>query len=172
MKRSNIRLIVLITIIAAVFSSCERNNDIGINTNSLNDLAGIYYGQFTPVPGQGDAVPGTVDVENAGNSQLNVHCLSDDLDTFIFVNAYDDGDSIMVCDTSVDIEDDHNCMSTDKTMMHMGDDHETEWMHYMEAAPDSSNIRFGGFDMTSHSFFCDLNTVDGVTFRFTGNKKQ
>ena len=172
MKRLNFIPVVLVALVTFVLTACEKNNNSGVNTNSLSDLAGIYYGEFTPVSGGGDVSPGKVEVENTDNADLSVHCLGNGLDTTIIVNAYDDGDSIMVCDTSIDFNDDYHRMQSGSNMMSMANNDETDWMQHMNDAPDSSNIRFGGFDMTNNSFFCDITTADGDSLRFTGSKKQ
>ena len=168
MKKLSFKIFA-ITAAFIFFATCDKNTDT-ISTNSLNDLTGTYYGEYVSVSGQSVSKAGTVSVENASGSELSIHCLAEDLDTTYMVNAYDDGDSIMACDTSVDFSDDYHMSDHDHMMMSM-DDYETDWMHHMEDAHDTFDIRFGGFSMTDHSFSCDFTTSSGDTLSFTGNKK-
>lgn len=145
-----------------VVISCEKNKDANPADPSITEITGTYNGEFVQASSPDSATPGKAVVTIADNSRLTIHCVSEDLDTTFMVDAFDDGDSVMVCYTGQDFSDMYGHMESDDghMMMNMGSD-ETEWMHHLEVDHKTGDTHPGGFDKTDHTFFYNMPIMYG-----------
>ena len=150
MKTKSLKFIVLTVLIAFVLSSCNKDETNTDNRTYLDDITGTYSGVFTTEINQED-VPGTAVVSKTSDNELQIHCYGEIMDTTIIMDAYENGDSIMLCNTGSDFEHEYGHMGNGYHMMDMMQG-ETEWMHHMNTDHQAGDEHFGGFDMMDDSF--------------------
>ena len=159
-------------IVAVLLSSCTKNETVNEDKTYFKDITGTYSGEFTSSTLQ-NAVPGTAVVTETDNDELLIHCFGDILDTTMHMDAYENGDSIMVCNTDDDFYNEYGHMGSGKHMMDMNDD-ETEWAHHMEDDHQAGDEHYGGFDMQHHTMdymFRMMVNDSLINIQFHGLKK-
>lgn len=159
-KMKNLVKTICLTAVALVlFSACEKEEDNGIQDNSVE---GVYTGTLTEVGTKsanafaGSKAEATAKVTKVGENEIRVNCYTSDFDTTFLLNYYEHHDSAYVCFTGEDFEEMYGHMLGGGHMMGgmMGDisNGETEWMHHMDDEHQEGDEHFGGFDMGNHSF--------------------
>jgi hypothetical protein len=175
-------LILIMAIIG--ITSCEESND-----QAIRDVEGTYVGIFSTSASLKSALKdgtgehdGRADVTMMGEDQLQVHCYGNDIDTTFMLDYYEHNDSIMVCLTGDDFEEEYGHMLGESHMSGgmmgdmMGDigNEETQWMHHMSDEHDEGDEHFGGFDMANGSFSYAFRMMDNTTkfyLKFHGVKE-
>ncbi len=160
---------IVVTLMLTV--SCSK--DGSQSTDYLNEILGTYQGTYTSSNTLKSGNTATAEVSTNSDSTLFIHCYGDELDTTIIMDAYENGDSIMVCSQSEDFQDEYGGMSFGRGMMMMGsDDNETEWQHHMAGYHNEGNLHYGGFDMKMHSFEYSYRMMGDSTYyiKFQGSK--
>ena len=175
--------LVLVLVVAGI-TSCEETND-----QPIGEVEGTYVGTFSTSTllksalqdGTGEH-DGWADVTMMGEGQLQVHCYGNEIDTTFMLDYYEHNDSIMVCLTGDDFENEYGHMLGMSHMSGgmmgdmMGDigDGETKWMHHMGDEHDEGDEHFGGFDMANGSFsysFRMMNSSTQYYLKFHGVKE-
>jgi len=163
--------LLAITIVAILFSACQKestNND----SDYLSDLVGSYSGDFSNESGLNLSSQGTADVVIV-NDQLQIHCYGDYMDTTFIMDAFENGDSIMVCNTGEAFEMQYGHMGNGGNHMMDMNNTESEWQHHMNDDHSNGDIHYGGFDMKMHTFEYKFRMMedDSVYFiMFNGSK--
>jgi hypothetical protein len=116
----------------------------------MSEIVGTYSGEFINQSGLKSGIQGTADVMNV-NNQLQIHCYGDIMDTTFIMDAFENGDSIMVCDTGEAFEHLYGHMGKGNHMMDRNDN-ESEWEHHMDEDHQDGDDHFGGFNRNMHSF--------------------
>ena len=147
-----------LVILAILAGSCTKDATRDDKAN-LDRITGTYHGTFMP-SNRDVSSPGIAEVLINDNDQILVHCYGDILDTTIIMNAYENGDSIMVCDTSEDFDNDEGHMMNDGGMMD-GYSDGSEWMQHLGDDHQPGDLHFGSFDMPHHSFGYSFRMHDG-----------
>lgn len=162
------KLFLGIAIVAFAFSACDKNSsDSG--KDYISEIVGTYSGEFANQSGLKSGNIGTADVVRV-NNQLQIHCYGDLMDTTFMMDAFENGDSIMVCDTGEAFEMQYGHMGNGGN--HMMDMHsnQSEWQHHMTDDHNSEDMHYGGFNMTNHTFeymfkMMDGNSADFIKFK-------
>ena len=151
--------------------SCS-DEDPSNTRNYLDDITGTYIGEFSSANKlTNDA--GTADVTLTNNDQLEIHCYGELMDTTIIMDAFQNGDSVMVCNTGQDFYNEYGHMGNGYHMMDMRMN-QSEWMHHLESDHANSDEHYGGFNMQNHSFSYSYKMMDGDTvymIEFNGTKQ-
>ena len=175
MKTNNSLEITILISLFFLVVSCEKGKDIKPVDPSITEITGTYNGEFFPVTSPDSVTSGQAIVTSADNSQLTIQCISEDMDTTFIVDAFDDGDSVMVCYTGQDFTDMYGHMEDDDNMMmHMEDSNETDWMRHLEMNHSDGDTHPGGFDKKDHTFFYSMKVMNGNSeqlVRFEGVKE-
>lgn len=162
------------------FISCENSDDPG-----SKDIEGEYVGSFSISnslkSSQASVVEndhGTAVVSKVSDSQIEVHCFGNEIDTTFMLDYYEHNDSVMVCLTGLEFEHHYGHMLGQGHMGGgmMGDmrDGETQWMHHLDDEHDSSDEHFGGFNLQDGSFSYSFQMMDESTpyyLKFHGVKQ-
>jgi hypothetical protein len=171
--KTKIKLGMAIVLIAIGMAACDKADE-----QPGNSIEGTYVGTLTNqnLKGVTGEAPGntsaTADVTIKGDTQIEVHCYSDKLDTTFMLNYYHDHDSVMICLTGEAFEQEYGHMGQGHHMGDMGM-HQTEWEHHMADDHDSGDRHYGGFDMANHTFGYSFLMLDGETqymVNFQGTK--
>jgi len=157
-----------------VLTSCNKKEDTSDQT-----ITGTYIGTLkSSVSTNAAPVDATATFVMTGDQEIELRCLSDELDTTLVLNYYHNNDSIMVCLTGDDFEHMYGHMLGQGHMMGgmMGDlsDGETEWMHHLSDEHQDGDKHFGGFDMRHHTFSYRFEMMDGdvaYNLTFQGTKE-
>lgn len=158
--KSFVKISIISIALIVFFTACENN---GVEKNKRLDVEGIYQGTLTNLNDiNGNpveiSVEATSEITVINENVIQVHCYSEDFDTTLNLNYYENHDSAYVCYTGDDFEKMYGHMLGDGHMGGMGDmmddmhEGETEWMHHMNEEHDENDEHFGGFDMSNHSF--------------------
>ncbi|WP_163707550.1 hypothetical protein [Mangrovibacterium lignilyticum] len=143
-----------------VLTACSKNEDTSEQT-----ITGTYVGTLKSSASTTTPIAATATVVETGDLEIELHCLSDELDTTLVLKYYHNDDSIMVCLTGDDFEHMYGHMLGQGHMMGgmMGDlsDGETEWMHHLNDEHQDGDEHFGGFDMQHHTFGYRFEMMDG-----------
>lgn len=180
MRKNVIAAGLTLAVLLMGFTSCEKSED-----PLSNEIAGEYIGSFSisgslkPAPlGNLDENHGTAVVSMMGDSQIEVHCFGEEIDTTFMLNYYNHNDSVMVCLTGDDFEHMYGHMLGEGHMGGgmMGDisEGESEWMHHMDDEHTDGDEHFGGFNMGDNSFTYSFRMMDGSTpyyLKFHGVKQ-
>jgi len=165
------KLLSLLAVLAIiVLAACSKNDEIADQS-----ITGTYSGTLKSTASLTNTpISATATVTEIGDNEIEVHCLSDELDSTLVLNYYHNNDSIMVCLTGDDFEHMYGHMLGQGHMSGgmMGDlsDGETEWMHHLSDDHQQGDEHFGGFDMQHHTFGYRFEMMDGdmlysLTFR-------
>ncbi|HKK10071.1 MAG TPA: hypothetical protein VJ939_04500 [Bacteroidales bacterium] len=172
---------ILAVVIILTATACEENN-----RNENNSPEGTYIGSLSRAEGNTPAkniadepTEATAVVEVIGDRQMEAHWTGHGIDTTMMLNYYDHQDSVLVCLTGNEFENQYGHMLGEGHMEggHMSDMHdgETEWMHHMNDEHDPGDEHFGGFDMQDHTFTYRFEIMDEdtpVTLVFQGEKTK
>lgn len=172
MKTSKFLLLFVSTISVILIISCNKEETSPDGTN-LSNLEGNYSGEFT-TGASVNGIAGTANVIKTDDNQLLIHCYGDSVDTTFVMDVFDNGDSVMVCDTVEDLNAPYGMMGSGNHMMDRGSD-ESEWMLHMQYDPNAAKEHYGSFDMTHHSFQYSFNRMEGdsiYTMNFYGTKQK
>ncbi|MCF6241007.1 MAG: hypothetical protein L3J74_06650 [Bacteroidales bacterium] len=172
-----VRLFLVMSILTlVVFSSCEKTEQLSLDTQAI---LGTYKGTLTPETGlkstNDGSFDGTMDVTDAGNGQIEVHCYGGDIDTTFMLDYYPNGDSTMVCLTGDAFEQMYGHMKENMNnggMMGSSDMMGGQsWTDHMNSEHQEGDEHFGGFDMTNMTFDYTMQTGNG-DIRFQGKKTE
>lgn len=168
----------MITLIISVFSACEKS-ELPFD----KAIEGTYVGTLISTDSQKsktnkqstkDAI---AEITKIGNSTIQVHLNSVEIDTTFMLKYYEDMDNIWVCFTNDDFKDMYGHLLGQGHMPGgmMGDMHnnETEWMHHLDDEHQENDEHFGGFDMQDQSFGYRINLINGGApyyLQFLGRK--
>ncbi|MBI9069411.1 MAG: hypothetical protein JEZ09_19085 [Salinivirgaceae bacterium] len=157
MKRS--KLILSIVIVAVAFCACKKDSS-EVDNDYMSEIVGKYRGEFTNQAGLKSSSQGKADVATL-NNQLQIHCYGDLMDTTFVMDAFENGDSVMVCDTGEAFEMQYGHMGNGSNhMMDMHND-ESEWQNHMNEDHNLGDMHYGGFNMTKHTFEYMFRMMEG-----------
>ncbi len=170
-----VRLFLVMSILTlVVFSSCEKT-ELQLDTQAI---LGTYKGTITPEPGlkstTDGSFDGTMDVSDAGNGQIEVHCYGGDIDTTFMLDYYPDGDSTKVCLTGDAFEEMYGHMKENMNSGNMMGGNMMDgqsWTDHMNSEHQQGDEHFGGFDMTNGTFDYTMLT-ETERLRFQGKKVE
>ncbi len=188
MKKMRLFLVMSVLTLV-VFSSCEKADQLTLDTQAI---LGTYKGTISPETGLKSTNDGsfdaTMDVSDAGDGKIEVHCYGGDIDTTFMLNYYENGDSTMVCLDGDAFEEmyghmmgdgDHDNMGDSSNMggnmgnmgSNMGNMGGMDWSSHMSQEHQQGDEHFGGFDMTNSTFDYTMRTDEG-DLRFQGKKTE
>lgn len=150
MNTQKLKLILLPVLVAVLISSCNKDETDANNRVYLDDITGTYSGEFTSETNQ-VAKPGTAVVTKTDDDELQIHCYGEIMDTTFIMDAYENGDSVMLCNIGDDFYNEYGQMGNGYHMMDMGMG-QSEWMHHMEENHQEGDEHYGGFNMMEGSF--------------------
>lgn len=175
-----VRLFLVMSILTlVVFSSCEKT-ELQLDTQAI---LGTYKGTITPETNLKSSTDGsfdgTMDISDAGNGQIEVHCYGGDIDTTFMLDYYPNGDSTMVCLTGDAFEEMYgHSMGQENMGENMGNMGNMEnmsdmmdWSTHMSTEHQEGDEHFGGFDMTKGTFDYTMLT-ETERLRFQGKKVE
>jgi len=136
----------------------ERSNS---DKDSLSEIVGTYSGEFSNDLGLKSGVSGTADVSITKNDQLQIHCYGDVMDTTFIMDAFENGDSAMLCDTGDAFENKYGHMGNGGNHMMDMQDNESEWQHHMSEDHNGEDMHYGGFNITNHTFEFKFQMIEG-----------
>ncbi len=155
-----------------LFISCNKEDDL-----SLNDVAGIYEGTITSeLANKSDAKSTSINENKAiaeitmvGN-QIQVYCHSENFETTLMLDLFNDNENFQVCLTGNDFEEmyEHmyNFSSTHGGMMNNAN----QWADHLNNNHEQGDQHFGGFDMRHNTFEYTFN-INGLNYHFQGVKQ-
>ena len=150
MKRLPYKWIIPV-FISLLIVACSKENSV-TERQYLSELQGTYEGNIS-INNQYTA-PATAEVSVTTDDQLKIQCYDEILDTTIFMDAYENGDSIMLCYTDSNFYNEYGHMSEGYHMMDMMDN-ETEWSHHLNTHHMAGDEHNGSFSMMNNS--CDFS---------------
>ncbi|MCU4158299.1 hypothetical protein J1N10_20160 [Carboxylicivirga sp. A043] len=170
MKKTNLFLGIALVVLA--FSACEKESS-NSEKDSLSEIVGTYSGEFSDDSGLKSGNSGTADVSMTENDQLQIHCYGDVMDTTFIMDAFENGDSVMVCDTGEAFEMQYGHMGNGGNHMMDMHNNQSEWQHHMSDDHEDGDMHYGGFNMTNHTFEYKFRMMDGDSLYyivFNGSK--
>lgn len=167
--RRNRMLYMLVVLSIFIATGCEKTDNA-----SKNEIAGTYSGTITKSGLKSatgtisDVAQATAVITKISDSQIDVHCFNDEMDTTFMLNYYDHNDSVMAGLTSDEFENMFGYMPDMGDMsggMMMGGsmDGMTDWEQHMASDSTADQELVGGFDMMSHTFGYHFQLMDGQT---------
>jgi len=145
-----IKLFLGIALVTLAFSACEKESS-NSDKDYMSEIVGTYNGEFINQSGLKSGNLGTADIVNV-NNQLQIHCYGDLMDTTFMMDAFENGDSVMVCDTGEAFEMQYGHMGNGGNHMMDMHNNESEWMHHMNDDHNNEDMHYGGFNITNHTF--------------------
>jgi hypothetical protein len=177
-RNNKINLFIVLGLFSVtLFSSCEEIESLN-STEDIEPLAseviGSYSGTLTnSITNQSTPAQLTVTMEN--DSLVSINCTTDDFDSTIVMQLYQNNDSIMLCDTGQNFyneyghdldssdyctddsgdwdDDDDNWNNDDDNWS--GENNWTAWTNHMNTQHDPNDIHFGGFNIKDNS--CNIS---------------
>lgn len=163
-------------LVTMVIAGCSKTDDL-----TDNSIEGTYTGTLTTksvtgtITGNSSA---TAEIAKTGENLIQVHCYGTGIDTTFMLNYYDDSDSVFVCLTGTDFQNNYGHMIGQGHMMGgmMGDikPGQTQWQHHMDDEHKPGDVHYGGFNMMSNTFSYTFHKREGnnhVIMNFEGVKK-
>lgn len=166
MKTNKILMSVFAIAFGLLFNSCNNNDDL-----NYSDVEGVYLGTLTTdisnKSSSSTISPIATAVVTIVGDQIEVHCYSEDFDTTIMLDIYEDDDMIIPCLTGDEFENMYGHMlGQDNHMNGNG----SEWMQHLNNDHEEGDIHFGSFDMENHGFEYKFILEDGE-YHFQGTKE-
>lgn len=172
MKNQKIFLITVLFVIPLLFASCKKDK-----TDSTADLTsevtGTYKGSITPSDSLANSKDAIIEISKVDESTVQLNMMSEHIDTTFMLNLYENADSIMVCLTGEQFNNEYG-HHLDEDHHMMGDNNHMDWDHHMDEQHEPGDMHYGGFDIERHTFSYRL--VPGgqsyVSYQFEGIKEQ
>ncbi len=155
----NGKLFLGIAIVAFAFSACDKNSSDS-SKDYISEIVGTYSGEFANQSGLKSGNIGTANVVRV-NNQLQIHCYGDLMDTTFMMDAFENGDSIMVCNTGEAFEMQYGHMGNGGNHMMDMHNNQSEWQHHMADDHNNGDMHYGGFNMTNHTFEYMFRMMEG-----------
>jgi hypothetical protein len=165
MKMQKLKVLILFVFVTLFVGACTKHDTINVDRPYLDNITGTYFGEFTVNNGQ-QSIAGTAVVTRTDNDEIQIHCYGDILDTTLVMDAFDNGDSVMLCNNGDDFYNEYGHMGSGYHMMDMGMG-ESEWMYHLETDHHAGDEHFGGFDMNHHTFGYSFQMMEGDTISYT-----
>jgi len=167
--KTNILITALLFAGLTMFTSCNNDESDTSNERSyMDNIVGTYTGDFS-LEKSSSGTPAIANVSLNEEDQLIIHCYGEIMDTIIVMDAFQNGDSVMVCNTGEDFYQEYGHMGNGYHMMDMRMN-QTEWMHHMQNDHQTGDEHYGGFDMQRHSFHYEFKMMENDTLhRITFN---
>lgn len=163
MKAVALKTFIKAFLLSMIMVSCAKNN---LNSRGyLNEVSGTYKGQFISTDTNYQGIQATADISKTENDQLLIHCYGNPIDTSFLLDAFENGDSVMVCETGNDFYHEYGHSGNGYHMMDMRMG-ESEWMHHLHDNHQPGDIHYGGFDLKHHSFNYRLKIKNGIDYEF------
>lgn len=164
-----------------------------ISEEKTVDISGVYTGTLK-TEGTEKISEATFEVTMLDSMNVEIHCYGEEMDTTFMMHMYEYGDSIMICYTDSIFMMEYGHHMSDSThgmgdngmgdgsmgdggMMGdgngMGSNGMMNWMDHMDEEHDSTDMHYGGFDMTNQSCDYTIKINDGdneILKRFQGTK--
>lgn len=153
-------LFLSLTLIVIAFSACNKESSNSAK-DYLSNIVGEYSGQFTNDLGLKSTNSGTADVRLTDNSQLQIHCYGNAIDTTFIMDAYENGDSIMVCMTGEAFENEYGHMGHGGNHMMDMNNNQSAWEHHLADDHTNGDMHYGGFSMSNHTFEYQFKMMEG-----------
>jgi hypothetical protein len=174
MKTNKIITVLISALFVLTIISCS-NNDESTNRDYLDNITGTYTGEFNSenTLAKTTGTAGTADITLTNNNQLQIHCYGETMDTTIIMYAFQNGDSVMICNSGEDFYNEYGHMENGYHMMDMGMN-QTDWMHHMQDEHQDGDEHYGGFNMQNHSFHYAFKMMENDTVymnEFNGMKQ-
>jgi hypothetical protein len=171
MKTRKLIVMLILLIIAVLMNSCNKDKTENSGRTYIDDISGNYSGEFTMNENQNYG-PGMAVVTKSTDDNIQIHCYGDFIDTSMIMNVYENGDSIMLCNTGKDFYNAYGYMGNGYHMMDMGMG-ESEWMHHLQDDHQAGDEHYGSFDMEHHTFHYAFRMMNGdaeYMLNFDGTK--
>ncbi len=172
----NLKGVFIVAVVAlglVVITSCNKKNTV--KKNLAAQVIGTYKGTLTSGEIKHD---GVANVVAFSDTLVQIHCYDyDGFDTTFVMELYENGDSIMLCNTGQDFFNQygHN-MSTQhhmpENMMGNMEGMNADWQQHMKNEHQPGDEHFGSFNMDAKTFDYLFETNDSTQMKiFTGKKK-
>jgi len=157
-----------ITMILVFAVSCKKDNE---ETRDLTvNVVGTYKGTLAE-DNQPGSIEATADVTKADFNIVHISCYGPGFDTTFLMELYENGDSMMVCNTGADFKMQYGHDQMEEHHSMMGDSNWQDWGHHMGEEHDGGDEHFGGFDMDNRSFGYRFVISSDSTLQFNGLKQ-
>nr|WP_321453112.1 hypothetical protein [uncultured Carboxylicivirga sp.] len=153
------KVIMGLALIALAFSACEKETSNPDN-DYLSKIEGTYSGEFSNQSDLKSGNLGTADVTIV-TDQLQIHCYGEVMDTTFIMDAFENGDSIMICDTGEAFEHEYGHMGNGGNHMMDMHNNQSEWQHHMSDDHADGDMHYGGFNMSNHTFEYRFRMMEG-----------
>jgi len=162
--------IISFAMIALLAVSCRKDNVENEARDLASEVAGTYKGSLVEI-GQPGSVEAPAIVTKTEINTVDIHCYSSDFDTTFMMELFENGDSMMVCNTGNDFKMQYGHDRMEEHHEMMGDSNWQNWGHHMNEEHDGGDEHFGGFDMDNRSFGYDFIISNDSTLQFNGLKQ-
>lgn len=160
--------LILGVVVAGVMASCNMNNEL-TRPDLSNQVVGIYKGKQTSTLSESQFLA-TAEVSMINEYTIQVHCMSEAMDTTFSLELYQNGNMMQVCFADADfrMQYGHNMSSNHHTMGNW-----TSWQQHMSSQHEPGDEHYGYFDMSAGTFdytFDFMNDPDGYRIYFSGKR--
>lgn len=172
----NLKSIIIVGIIGitVIATSCSKKTEPPKN-DIIAQVVGTYKGTLATGSVEHD---GTTDVSAVNDSVIQIHCYDqDDFDTTFVMEMYENGDSVMLCNTGEDFYSQygHYMMGrhhmSDDMMGNMGS-MDNDWQQHLSSQHQPGDKHYGDFDMDNGTFNYSFEMGNGMQTKiFSGRKK-
>ncbi len=169
---------IFIILIALIFASCSKDTDNAMgmnnnqNTNLTKNVVGTYNGDLTNSSTNNSSSANTV-ISRVNDYTVQVHCISQDMDTTFMLDLYSNGNMMMVCNNGDDFTNEYGHSQTNSHDMMQNEDC-MDWNEHMSSDHNDGDQHYGGFDMDKGEFDYTFNmnsSSNTYTRQFSGVKK-
>jgi len=159
---------LVLAIVVLLIGACE-NESMNSDKNYLSEIAGTYFGEFSIESDLKSGNQATADV-TVINSQLQIHCYGELLDTTFVMDVYEHGDSVMLCHTGLAFQTEYGHMGNGHKHMKDMHNNQSEWQHHMFDDHQTGDVHYGRFSMKMNTFEFMFRMMDGNSEYFLNFK--
>ncbi|MEE4259561.1 MAG: hypothetical protein V2I62_07375 [Bacteroidales bacterium] len=172
MKNQKLILITALFVIPLLFTSCKKDKNEN-PADLTSEVTGTYKGSITPSDDPANSNDAILEITKVDESTVQLNMMSEHLDTAFMLNLYENADSIMVCLTGEQFNNEYGHRLDEDHHM-MGDNNHMDWNHHMDEQHEPGDMHYGGFDMEHHTFSYSLvpGGQSDVSYQFEGTKEQ
>ncbi len=171
MKKLKSIMIAGIIGITAIATSCSKKTEV-LKKDVIAQVVGTYKGTLATGSAEYD---GTADVSAVNDSVVQIHCYDqNDFDTTFVMEIYEEGDSVMLCNTGEDFYNQygHHMSGRHHMTEDMMGNMDSDWQQHLSNQHQSGDKHYGNFDMNNGTFNYLFEMGNGTqTKKFSGKRK-
>ena len=166
MKNLRIMLGILVVLI---IKGCSEDSP---RPNEVNEVTGTYAGTLRSSTIAEESAQGEISL--SADDQIIFHCYSNNFDSTMVLDVFEDHDNIYVCNTGEAFESEYGHVMGQGHMMHGNNITGTNWEHHLAEEHSQDDKHYGFYEKKDHMFYYTFHMSENnieYELKFQGTKQ-